>query len=309
MLFLSIIVRPVVGENLIYCPPGEEVCFNHELGLFVSDLMPGMPLVWEQLQSIPGKNDNTIRILMGISSPRITFHRVYVLEYLRNNLLVNKLVCNYRITEGSFEGFIELTPRQLFLERSEQLSFPVYLQGKKSNQCNKAREQCGFMIPEAAYRHRLKAHRTSPKSSIGRLIFSFLWVRQNSLEYENYPVNLSTITHPNQAAHGYRHISHQQGITAFGIISSGNVKTEKRSEILFEGKGGTVAAADYLSSEKNRLEGSEFYCSKVNFERSLARKAVAVMDVNVQLVAETVLFFNCSIHVSDTVASFQHDEL
>ena len=104
---------------------------------------------------------------MSISSPRITFHRVYVLEYLRNNLLVNKLVCNYRITEGSFESFIELTPRQLFLERSEQLSFPVYMQDKKRNQCNKAREQCGFMIPEAAYRHRLKAHRASPKSSIG----------------------------------------------------------------------------------------------------------------------------------------------
>ena len=140
LLLLSTFVRSVTGGELIFCPANEMVKFDGERRLFFSDLMPGMPEIWKQLQSPSG--GAYLRIIssdgllpadyMANGWLDISFKKVSVQEYQRNSLLVSQLICHYSVRgrDGS-EELIELKPQQNFLEKSRSLSFPIYLNKKK----------------------------------------------------------------------------------------------------------------------------------------------------------------------------------
>ena len=182
--------------------------------------------------------------------------------------------------------------------------------GKKTSECKVGRESCAFMIPEASYRHHLRSVKTNADSTIGRLIFSFLRVNQSSVWQSKYPFNISTITHTSQAKDINDYHETENGLIGFRVISGKGVKTEERSEILFEGKKGIKNVTDYLEETGMGPMGEDFFCSQANFNNALGKRKVSVVDASVQLVNGAVEFLNCSMHSSETVLYHRaHDEL
>lgn len=309
LCLVSIFARSESGHGLIYCPPAEAVFFDLESGAFASNLMRGMPLSWEKLDSSP-EDVTPARFLISEGLSRKTFLEVIVQEYLSDDVLVSQLVCHYRIWNDANEAFLKLTPRQNFLKGSKKLTFPVYLNGKKTNKCRKSRESCGFTIPQAAYRHHLVSHETPSDSQIGRLIFSFLWGTQNSNGQESVPFNITTIAHPDLTTNDYHKTGNGlAGVTGFRVIGKNGMKTEVRSEILFHGSEGIKVATDYLNAKSSALLGTDYFCSLVNFGNSLGRGSVSVIDASMRIVKGRVEFFNCSMYVSKTELFHKHEEL
>ncbi|MGI9276383.1 MAG: hypothetical protein ACR2PT_16260 [Endozoicomonas sp.] len=301
MVFLYF-AGPTAIASPIFCPPPEEVRPDGSSRTYFSRLMRGMPHSWKELRSAPLGDYNSNVFYGG----RLSFDGVSVEQVMESGVLVSRFSCSYLLTNREVVYKLTLTPGEPYLSGSNKLTFPVFLNGKSTGVCSKSRELCSFEIPPVSYRHLLNSEAYKSQSTAGQVTFTFLWKASNAL-------NISTANHPGEYKEDYRRLGESPGkVTAFRVLSDGDLKPETRTRILFTTHNGVDEASSYLAGRQSDPISELRGCNGENLRWYWANiRNHIVLDISVDIKEDgQVQLSNCSLFSSSVQSTYDfHDEL